>query len=302
MRAALFLLAPAIALAQIAGPVMGLVPDGAEVRVMYGMPAAGAVGPAIASGLSKIAISPGQNFAIGVNRDGAVVLALASGATEPVTGVDASPDSIAISPAGSAAALWFAATSHFEIVTGLPGAPNIRRVDATAFGTPLAFAAGDDGHLAASFAGGVEMFGIDGSVAPVAVEGRVLALTFLANSANLAMATATRVMTVADGSSTTLYQAAADAGRRLRASGVPAGIAVSIDNRWMAAAMRDGSVITADLAAGTASKSDCGCIPDGVSFIAGAAFRLTGGLNGVKLIEASSGNFLDVPPAAGGAQ
>ncbi len=304
MKTILCALCSSLALAQVGGPVLGLVPDGAAVRVMVGMPGAGAVGPVVASGLSAIAISPAQNFAIGMDANGAAQLALASGAMSPVAGVAANANQIAISPTGSAAALWFAANSQFQIVTGLPGAASVRATDASAFGAPIAFAVSDDGHLAASFAAGVEMFSPDGSVAPVAVSDRVTALAFYANSASLAMASAASVFSLVNGTLTALYRAAPQPGRELRAAGAPGGIAVSQDGLWMAAAMHDGSVISIHLTSGAASKTVCGCLPDGVFTIGGAAFRLTNavGSAGVKLIDASSGNILDVPPAAGGAR
>lgn len=297
MRFLMLVACAGVALAQVGGPVLGLVPDGEQIRVMYGLPAAGAVGPSIAAGFANIAISPAQNYAIATDSNGAADLVLPTGAISPIAGTAANASRIAISPAGSAAALWIPSDSHFEILTGLPAGASVQEIDATAFGPPIAFAVCDDGHLAGSFASGVELFGTDGSVTPVAVADRVMAIAFFAGNTNLAMATATRVISMTGGTATVLYEAGSAEGRELLASRSPAGIAVSIDNRWIAAAMRDGGVVTVNVASGAASKTSCGCVPEGVFGIGGPVFRLTS--KGVKLIDASSGNFLDVPPAAG---
>lgn len=289
-----------IALAQVGGPALGLVPDGAQIRVMYGMPAAGAVGPAIASGLSNIAISPAQNFAIATNESGAAVLVLTTGAISPIGGTAAGATRIVISPTGSAAALWIPADSHFEVLTGLPAAASVQEIDASAFGSLIAFAVSDDGHLAGSFAGGMELFGTDGSVTPVAAAGRLTALTFFTQSTNLAAATPTSVSSIVNGTAAVLYQGSPKAGRELPYTWEMDGIGVSTDNRWIVAAARDGTVVTVNVASGTATRMDCGCAPEGVFAIGGTVFRLTS--RGVRLVDAASGNFFDVPAAAGGSQ
>lgn len=293
---AIFLLALARgAFAQIGGPALGLVPDGQQIRAMYGMAAAGAVGPAIASGLSNIAISPAQNFAIAMNSDGAAVLVLPSGSITPIVGTASNPGQIAISPAGTAAGLWIPSTSHFEVVTQLPGAASVLEVDASAFGLPIAFAVSDDGHLAASFASGVEMFGTDGSAAAVGIEGRVIALAFFSGSTNLAAATATTVSSIVNGTPAALYQAGAAKTTAIRSM---FGIAVSSDGRFIVAALGDAGLVSINVASGASSNLNCGCRPAGVFSLGGTVFRLTNTLSngGVVLLNASSGSFLDVPP------
>jgi hypothetical protein len=291
----LLLLIPGAAWAQIGGPALGLVPDGAQVRVMVGMPAAGAVGAVISGGreLSHIAISPAQNYAIGTAADGSAWLVLATGAVSQLAGAAENASRMVVSPQGSTAALWLPASSHFQILSGLPGAAAAREVDATAFGEPIAFAVSDDGQVAASWPDGVRVFGADGSVNPVSIGERVLGLAFFAQRADLALVTMTRVLSVIGGSVSVVHEPEGGHGRQLPSP--PDGIAVSADNRWIAAAFHGGSVVTVNVAGGADAMSDCDCAPEGVFAMGGSVFRLTS--KSVKLIDASSGRLFDVPPA-----
>ncbi len=278
---------------QIAGPSLGLVPDGSNVRAMYGMPAAGAVGAVISGGrpLANIAISPPQNYAIATaTDDGSTVLVLASGSVSMVAGAAANASHIVVSPQGSSAALWLAASSQFQILSGLPGAPTIRSINATAFGAPIAFAVSDDGEVAASWNDGVRVFGADGSVNPVPTAERVLALAFFAQRDGLMMATATRVISVGTWAVSLLDQDGAS--RHLES---PAGIAVSADSRWVATAIRGGIIVTVNVATGASATIDCGCAAEGVFPIGGSVFRLTSKV--VKLIDASTASVFVVPVA-----
>jgi hypothetical protein len=291
----LFFIVTAGAWAQIGGPSLGLVPDGAQVRAMYGMPAAGAVGAVISGGqsLANIAISPAQNYAIATSTDdGSTVLVLASGAVSPIAGAAANASRIVVSPQGSVAGLWVAASSQFQIVSGLPGTATVRSLNAAVFGEPTAFAVSDDGEVAASWADGVRVFGTDGSVKSVPVNERVLALAFFAQRDDLAMATSTRVLSMVSGAVSVLNQNST--GRRPDA---PSGIAVSSDNQWIVAAIRGGIVVTVNVAMGAASQIDCGCAAEGVFPMGGSVFRLTSQL--VKLIDASSSSVFVVPVAGG---
>lgn len=297
-RSVLLLIASSGAWAQVAGPSLGLVPDGAQIRTMYGMPAAGAVGAVIsgATSLANIVISPAQNYAIATSADdGSTVLVLAAGTVSPIPGAAANASRIVVSPQGSTAALWLPASSHFEVLTGLPGTATMRDIDATAFGQPIAFAVSDSGQVAGSWADGLRMFGTDGSVTPVSISGRVLGIAFFAQRADLAVATLTRVISVVNGTVSVLYQFEAGPGRAV--TDAPVGISVSADSRWIATALHGGVVVTVNVSSGAAAKVDCGCAPEGVFPLGGSIFRLTSGP--VKLIDASSGNVFVVPVAGG---
>jgi len=292
--------------AQVGGPMLGLVPDGSAVRAMYGLPAAGMVGGAIPSGaLRNIAISPAQNYALATAADGSTVMVFpAPSPTLPVPGAAASAGAIVVSPQGSAAASWLATNSKFQVLPpgtllalqmGLSGGtPIYPEIDVTAFGAPISFAVSDDGSVAGIWADGVRLFSPSGSVTPISIGERAVAIAFFAGNDNLAIATPTRILSVAGGNVSTLYQVSGPRG----GSDGPVGIAASGNNRWIVTAARSGEVIVIDTSTGAASKVDCECSPDGVFPIGGSVFRLTDATHGVKLVDASSGAVLIVPNGA----
>jgi len=303
--------------AQIAGPMLGWVPDSAQIgpqirpqiRPMYGLPGAGAVAGAIASGhtLALLAVSPRQDYVLATDADSGAALVVVPGTSaSPIAGVAAGADRMAISPRGSTAALWFAATSHFEIVSGLPGTPSVREIDATFLGEPGAFAVSDDGgSLAGAWRAGVYTFGPDGAVSRVGPEGDVDALAFYAGRSDLVYTSAARVLSVSNGTASVLYESDAagvigprrGAGRGLSPA---AGIATSFDNRWVVRASRTGTVLAIDTSsAGATTAYDCGCAPEGVFGLGGAVFRLTGAQVNVKIFDAAAAMMFAVPPALG---
>jgi hypothetical protein len=296
---------------QVGAPLLGYLPDGKTIRPVYGMAAAAAVSAPLDYGrdFGLIAVSPSQDFAVVTDADsGAVLLAFAGGTATPLTGATASPDRIVLSPRGSAAALWFASTGHLQMVSGLPGSPSIREVDATFLGVfldnstqrdaPGALAVSDDGQwLVGAWSRGLYAFGPQGQISRLPIRERAAALAFFAGKQDLAMASDFHVLSVTDvgGAATvaTLY-----AGDRLN----PAGMALSSDNRRLVVAETSGSLLTLDLNTGSASRLDCGCTPQGVFAMGRATFRLTGldpGLNhgAFRLLDTSTGELLYVPLA-----
>ena len=189
--------------AQIGGPMLGWAPEGAQVRPMYGLPGASAIGSAIGVGhnLGLIAVSPRQDYVLATDADSGAALVIVPGVSAtPIAGAGSNADRMVMSPRGSSAGLWFGANSHFEIVAGLPGAASIREIDATFLGAPVAFAVSDDGGwLAGAWKTGVYTFGPDGAVNQVSAEGDVDVLAFYARRSDLVLATATRMLSVVNG-------------------------------------------------------------------------------------------------------
>jgi hypothetical protein len=257
--------------APIGAPALGFVPEGFHVRTMQGIPAAGAIGPILETGrnLALITISPRQNYILATDAEtGEVVLVTPSGATSVVPGAVASPDSITMSPSGSSAVLWFNSTNRAQIVSGLPGSPSIREIDASFIGaSPSAVAVSDDGNwlaIGSLSATGVYVFANSGSLSTIPLGDFVMGLAFFYNRDSLAIATPSQIFT-ADPAST--------------APPVPVGnlestyLAVSADNQRIIAAAGS-SITTIVLATGAASTLDCGCQPEGLFGLGGAIFRL----------------------------
>ncbi|HML18209.1 MAG TPA: hypothetical protein VK419_14365 [Bryobacteraceae bacterium] len=301
--ACLFLIAGSAAWAQLSGPMLGWTPDGSRIRPMYGLAGAAALGDPIDLGrdLALIAPSPGGTYVVATDADNGQALLIVNGNVAAINGVTAGAASIAISPRGSSAALWFS-SGHFQIVTGLPGAPAVRDVDASFLeGEPVAFAVSDDGQsLAGSWPSGAWLFNASGAV-PVPVDERIDAVAFLAQQSTLVVATVERVLSIASGNVTTLYDWSRESAVRRPlsplAGSAAAGIAASVDGRRVVMANRAGLVLDLNILDGTASLSRCGCAPEGVSGLGGSAFRLTSPANGgVRVFDASMGSIFVVPP------
>ena len=285
--------------AQIAPPMIGYVPDGARIRPMYGMASAGAIGNAMDAGrdFAKIAISPKQDFALATAADTGEMLVVRPGVKfSTIDGTGVNPEKMALSARGTAAVLWFAAVSRLQIVTGLPDAPSVRNVDASfVSGSPVAMAVSDDGQWSAGiWASGATAFGPSGEVIPLQTDAGIVAISFLHNRHDLALANGSRVSLISDVGGSTQPSVIADySAQPLQA----VGLAVSFDNARAVIADAGGSIVTVNLADGSMSSVDCGCAPDGVFGLGGALFRLNGASGELKVFDASAGAVFIVPPA-----
>ncbi|HTD43569.1 MAG TPA: hypothetical protein VK687_05285 [Bryobacteraceae bacterium] len=301
---------------QVGGPVLGYLPNGNSIRTMYGLPAAGIVGAALNTGraLALSAVSPSQNFALGVAADTGELLLVtpsADGSTAAVSSVTAAAmgaSRIVFSPDGSAAATWFPSTGHIQVITGLAGSPAVLDIDASFLGAdPTSLAVSDDGQwVAGVWTQGLYAFGPMGQVTVLSVDAPVLALSFFHRRADIALATATQTITITDigGSATSavVWSVPADPAQPAAPAGSLVGIGVSFDNNSVVMAWDSGGVVTIYLAAGTATGADCGCTPAGIFGLGDSVFRLTGLNSGaLKVFDAATGNVWFVPQADVGA-
>jgi hypothetical protein len=296
-------------MAQVGGPFLGLVPEGSQIRPMYGLPAAGAIGAALNTGraFSHVAVSPQQNFAVAVAADtGQVMIVTPSGSITALSVTETNPSALVASPQGTAAAAWFPLSGHLIALSGLPDAPQVRVIDASFLNaSPVAVAISDDGQWAAGiWSAGVYAFGPSGETIPLQTDAGVSAIAFFHNRATLALAGPNRATSIALSGMTTsvLYDYSAQ-------PLTPRAIALSFDNRIVAIADGAGAVMA--IQAGAANVVDCGCAPEGLFGMGGALFRLNGtgatrhGAGELKLFDAASGAVWIVPPAlalAGGRQ
>lgn len=303
----IFTMAAVTASAQVGAPLLGYLPDGKNIRPVYGIPAAASVSDPLDFGrdFGLSAVSPNQDFAIVTDASsGAVLLATPGGIATPISGVTASPDRIVLSPLGSAAVLWFSSTGHLQIVSGLPGSSAIRDVDAEFLGTfldnsiqrdaPGALAVSDDGQwLVGAWSRGLYAFGPQGQVSRLPIREYAGALAFYAGRQDLALASDFQVLSVTavGGAATvsTLYAGGLSAA---------AGMSLSSDNGRLVVAENSGTLLTLDLTTGASSHADCGCTPQGVFPMGRTTFRLTGLNSGVfRMLDTSTGELLFVPLA-----
>jgi len=286
---------------QVGAPVLGFMPDGTGVRRVFGIPAGASIAPplSVPRGIGTMAASPGQDYVLGAISDngadnGEVVLMAPDGTLTSLKGAHSAPDEIAISPDGSAAALWFSVLSHAQVITGLPGAPQVREVDATFLGpSPYSLAISDDGQwLAGAWRSGNYAFGPHGEVNRLPVEDLVPAVAFLHGSHDLVIATHEQILKVGDVGGANQASVLLTGQGRLDAMAV----AVAGGNNKVVVADPRGKITQLDLTTGAAQTADCSCLPQGLFPMGRSAFRLNGLESGAfQLFDSVSGQVLAAP-------
>jgi hypothetical protein len=278
------------------GPKLGYVfdPAQASARVVLGIPGSSTVGDAIATGLSAAAISPSQDYVIGITGDtGEVAIILtADGARKPLTGVSAAPDLIVLSPRGSAAAFFYKDGSHARIVKGLPSNPELAG-DFSTYSAGAKLAISDDAErlLQLTADGEVYSFTLDGNSKRLDIDG-VISAAFLAGSREaLLVQTSGDIAQSVDG--------------KVIAS-VPGASAISAfdENRRAVVTSGSGKLTVLNLLDGSQSSVECSCTPDTLQPMAGGGlFRISELSTGPAWIlnAASAIPQLTFVPAAGGA-
>jgi hypothetical protein len=305
------------AYAQVGGPTIGLVPDSGSVRTMYGIPAAGAVGglQAVDRTLGLVVISPTQSFGLATESSTGAVVVLQPASdgigfqSTALSGATASPDRMVFSPNGSTAVLWFAASLQMQVVTGLPGSPVIRQVSASSMGSDLvalpgALAVSDDGQWSVgAWAQGVYAFNSTGQPTALAVLGQAEAVCFFHGSDDLAILSASQVVTVTglggQPGEAVVWSKPADSTPDAPVQ-LAQGMAASSDNTLLTITGNLGGVFTINLANGyQTSYVDCACAPTGLAQLGATSFRLTGVTAGaVKIYDAASSDVWFVPQTA----
>jgi hypothetical protein len=256
-----------VAFGQMRAPILGYVQEGQRIRVMHGIPAAGAVGDFLDVGreLTQITVSPRQDYILAREARTGSVLRIVSGAQPvPIAGAMENPV-IVMSPSGSAAALFLIDSGRTQVVTGLPNNPSIRDV---AFEPSTWVTISDDGELAANKP--------------------YLAVAFLHGSKTL--------VAVSEDSLYTIENGVAIFRTKLANPKSLVDLGVTFDNRRVVLAEADGVIESVDLSTNTSALFKCECSMWSMASLGGSVFRLTNsGMGGVKLFDAEIGQILDVP-------
>jgi hypothetical protein len=296
MRAAMVLLLFAPAWGQVSAPLLGFLPEGNQLRPIFGVPAAATVGDPIRTGVDVGSAISARDSVLIVGAEGGVSV-LVSGTLKHVAGTRAAPVRTALSPAGQAAVLWFTPNSTAQVLSNIAGTPVLREVNTSFLGAaPSALAVSDDGTwMAGIWADGTYAFGPQGEVLRLPLPDAAVAIEFFPASYDLGLATARGLWLVADVGGRTalrpLWQATPE--ESFDALAVGGGV------RQLHAVTRDGVVLTVPLE-GNVTRLDCQCQPLGLPRLGGNAFRLTGPVNGaIKLFDADSGAvwFAPIRPA-----
>lgn len=300
----------------IRGPVLGFTPnaDGTILWPLLGIPGASLLGSRVELGtaIEGAVVSPRQNYALAVKRENGqvVLIRLASNPQDmsPLTDPRPGRTTIAISPTGSATALYDGDSRMLQAFRGFPDTPEIVfQIDTSSIpGRAVTLAVSDDGSTAlAGFedSGRDSIWVVSAAGARFVSQSRAASLSFLVNQHDAV---------VADGRSDEAYllhQLDQNPSRTPLFSagdGIEgmSGAAVSDDGRYaIVAGASSGTVGVVDLQQGGRTILTCNCRPTGVHRLTGTAiFRLNEpGDTLVTVIDISSGKprILVVPPAPG---
>ncbi|MEO7145104.1 MAG: hypothetical protein ABI165_16525, partial [Bryobacteraceae bacterium] len=292
----------------VSGPVLGYVLDGSihRVRPVLGIPGAAVMGHPLDVGADvyQAVFSPGGNYVLALAGDSrAPMLIVPNRPAAAITGAQAAPDQMALSPQGTAAALYFQSAATVEILTGLPGAAAVARtVDVSGVpSAPVAIAVSDDGNALVAVVGGdapaLYAFASDGTMSRVALSETVAAVAFLNRAQDVVLGGVSDAFLLQDVLGAQTLTALVSDGLQS-----PVALAVAADNtRAFALNSNLSGVVTLDLGGGPAALADCGCTATGLAQMNGnATFRLTDYTGDPMLVfdaGVSNTRVLFVPPA-----
>ena len=317
-----------LAQSTVSGPSLGFVfdSDAKGIRPILGIPGAATLGKPLdlGTGILKAAVSAQQDYVLAFPTSVSLLLIRSDHgiiSTDANVEISAVPDLIAISPTGSAAALFYRQSALIQVLTGLPKAITLgRRIDISGLPNSLdTLAITDDGQsVLAGFpentapgsqTGEVFVIPADGSAQrSVLTLGHASSLTVIKNGSN----DNTRDLLVADDAKNALYRIADVAGQAAVAQvfGPDANIAgpfavqPSLDNAKYVVAAQSGAIVILDVNGGDPVKLKCSCTPTGLHRLIGpGAFQLTETADGIIWMldwdptNVADPRFLFIPPA-----
>ena len=300
----------------IQGPVLGFTPNsaGSILWPMLGIPGASMLGYRIEMGvdIDGAVVSPRQNYALAIRReDGRVVLIrLTSNPPDvtPITGQRSGRTVLAISPTGSAAALYDEGSRRMQTFRSFPGTPELAFEFDTSLipGRAIALAVSDDATTAVigfEESGNATVWVVNAAGARFISQNRASSVSFIVNQHDAV---------VTDGLSDDAYllqqldQNPARTPLFSSSDGIEglSGAAVSDDGRFvLVAGARSGTVGVLDLQQGIRTILTCNCQPTGVHRLTGTAvFRLNEPGNALVTVidlESPQPRILVVPATPG---
>ena len=300
----------------IRGPVLGFTPnaEGTALWPMLGIPGASMLVSRVelADAIEGAVVSPRQNYALAVKRENGQVVLIRLTATPPtltpITGPRPARTALAVSPTGSATALYDGDSRMLQTFRGLPDAPELvfETQLSSMPGRAIALAISDDGSTAlAGFedSGNNTVWVVSAGGARFVSQSRASSLSFLVNRLDAL---------VTDGLTDDAYllleldKNPARTPLFSTGDGIEgmSGAAASDDGRFaVVAGAKSGTVGVLDLQQGNRTILPCNCQPTGVHRLGGTGvFRLNEpGHALVTVIDLSTGSprILVVPPAPG---
>jgi hypothetical protein len=289
----------------IIGPSLGYTPDsrGVVISPIVGVAGASLLADSLTlnAGIRQAIVSPKHNYAlaIGNTNNQAVVIDLTSVDLPviPIDGAQGPPDLLAVSPAGSTAAVFYAGSGAIQVIQGLPGSPRVTsQFDASRIsGAATLLSISDDGTVAIvkfADADGPSLWALNasGSVSRLAVD-QPSAVAFFVNRTDAIVSDdatrSARLLMDAGGAATQIPLASNLDGM----NGFFSSLASSDDGgRVFLADASSQSVAVVDVQTGQAVVLSCGCKPEGF-------YRLNG--NSIFRLNAASANLIMVLDASG---
>jgi hypothetical protein len=260
----------------ISQPVLGLVFDAGTqtVRPLMGIPSASQLGGALdGTPLSAVAIASGAAYALALENGTGAALLVSQTGRQALAGVRAGAQLAAVSPLGTAAAVYYGDTGKASILTGLPDAPQVLG-EITLDGAPSAMAVSDDG---AALAAAISLAANQSTVFSYSAGSAGQALLSAPLFPSLEFVPGGTTLVIATQSAVYLYRSQ---GLQLLADqrdGLAnvVGAAASGDGKRVFIGMQSGQVAVRDLAASTQTLLTCSCQPAGMWRLRGnAVFRL----------------------------
>ena len=282
--------------AEVTAPSLGYLPVGGKIQSVDGIPAAAHLATVVNAPEFAMIATAGE-VALGVDTASGAVTLISGGEAHAISGIDANPVAIALSPSGTVAAAWFAEGRGQAIALEAGAAVQSANVPFLS-GAPESFVVSDAVSeqgiwIAGAWSAGAYALGPNAEVLALPV-----------NTGVFAFASGELALVAAD--SSTLWEVSAPAqgfdattladlrswqddgtapqpgqrsktGNRGRVAAPPAGVAM--DSEWVTAALRNGKVVRlARDSQGTKAPtvSDCHCSPDGLTPLRGSVYRLAG--------------------------
>jgi hypothetical protein len=285
---------------RVSPPVLGFVFDFAAgaLRPITGIPGASVLGGPLDAGLtiSQAAFSPRHDYALvlGPDRAGAWLVRLAGSVSlQKLSDAPEQVDALAVSPSGTAAALYSASEQVIQIVTGLPDSPAVRGVVACprVEGTVGPMAVSDDGELVAVSAAGLNVVGPGTGPRQLPVPGQAFVMAFLPASHDFAVASREAGILIIR--SNAEYENIGD----YPDIGAPSGMSFPSSGRLLLSGSSAVAVI--GLEARRIDLLPCNCAVGGLSPLSGSVFALNQASGeSLKILDAGGGGarILFVPP------
>jgi hypothetical protein len=133
----------------LSGPVEGFTfdPPTQSFRALIGLPGSALFGPALAAGFDSGSVAPHKNYAIGFQQGNCLLVAGLDSdqiSTTSIAGLSGQPEAITWSADGSVAIVYSRTGSWLQVLSGLPGAPQMgAAVDLSSLNGSLAAVASD---------------------------------------------------------------------------------------------------------------------------------------------------------------